>query len=114
MSSLCIIQLLFACALGDPGPATPASPSAQAVDQIDQIGQGAAQIEAMAIELEEQATAARDLDDPADRAAAIADIRARIDRIKATNATVQQQVKDLQAGLHQAAGDPAPPGSADH
>lgn len=104
-----MLLLMLACALGDGGPATPGSPSATLLADVDRIATSAAGIEARAIELEEAATAARGLSDPASRAAAVADVSARMEAIRQDNAALQVQVHALEAALRAAGVAPATP-----
>jgi len=104
-----MLMLLLACALGEGGPATPGSASAEAVAAEARIATQAGEIESMAIELEEVATSARTIQDPAQRAAAIADVQTRIEAIRAKNQALQAELLELDRRLHDQAGDPALP-----
>jgi hypothetical protein len=101
-----MLLLLLACALGDPGPAAPDSPAAQALGRVDRIRALSTEVEAMAVELEEVATAARAEQDPAARARAVADVQARMLAVGERNQALQAEVEALQQELARAAGAP--------
>ncbi len=107
------LLLLSGCAVGTDQPATPGSPSAQAVAELAELRVLAGELEAMAIELEEEATAARALTDQSQRMDAAIALRARTQALADKNAVFQDRMAALEASLRDAAGDPAPPQEED-
>ena len=94
------------CAVNEGGPATPGSPAATELATVERVSQEAAEIEALAEKLEAMTDAARAAAPGPDREAIIQEMRALMDEIKTRNDAMQGEVKDLEARIHTAAGDP--------
>jgi len=106
---LLLVVALGGCTIGDSGEATSGSPSAEATEEVMALRQRASRLESMSIELEEQASAARELADPAARAAAAADIAERVAALVRENEALQAEFTALDQRLHATAGDPVAP-----
>lgn len=88
------LLLALACTLGDAGPASPGSPAAS-LGAVEEILTEARAVEAMAIELEEAALAARELPEGPPRAEALASMRARMIELE----TRRQRIEAAMARL---------------
>lgn len=113
LRSACLapLLLLLGCAVGDPGPATPGSPAARRAAELLEIADEAEALQRKATELTSMADEARREAEgsPEQRAARVAAVQALADELVARDAALQARLAALEAGLHQDAGDPAPP-----
>jgi hypothetical protein len=99
--------LLLACTIGDPGPATPGSPAAVEVENVQHVASQAAEVEALAKELEAAAAAARSAAGP-DREQRIARMRALVADVEAKNAALQADAKALEERIRWKPADEPP------
>lgn len=101
------IWFLLGCDVNETGPATPGSPAAAEVDVIATLSDQAREIAVLSASLEQLADASRDL--PAEqRKEHIQKMRDLMDAINERNDAFQQATRDLEARLHESAGDPNP------
>ena len=102
-----MLFFLLACAIGDAGPAATGSPSATELATVEAIGAQAAEIEALAFQVEQDIDRMRrgELAD-GDGVEAARLIEAQVLAIKEKEAAMRQAVTDLEQRVRVAAGDP--------
>ena len=101
--------LLVACVVNGNGPATPGSASDVAQQEVSALVAQIRKIETLATQLEGMTDQAREAEPGAARQEQIAQMRDLMAQIEQENATLQDAVQSMEAGLHEAAGDPTWP-----
>jgi len=102
---------LLACTLSEPGPAPTGTPAADALPEVETVAEQAAEIATLANELTALTDESRRqvASGNSTQAEEVAKMQALMDEIEAKNAVLQETVRAIEIGAHEAAGDVAWP-----